>query len=149
MARIALAKSHSKWAARLYSQRFPLSFRPSEARGEIYFLLHFSAAIGFQAATGGAPFGCASLRPLPESTASSLHDNLHPTSLSLVGTPSLYLQGPSPCPLRGWICPPYGSLKAIHRSVTSLSFRASEAPPVISSNRRESRNLSSPRPIPS
>ena len=25
-------------------------------------------------------------------------------------------RAPSPCPLRGWICPPCGSLKALHRS---------------------------------
>ena len=59
-----------------------------------------SAAFSFHAANGGAPFGFASLRPLPESTASSLRDNL-------------YLQGPSPCTLRGWICPPHGSTKAL------------------------------------
>ena len=82
----------------------PLSFRPSAASGEIYLEPGVSAAISFQAATGGAPFGCASLRPLPESTASSLRDNL-------------YLQGPSPCTLRGWICPPCGSLKAFSCSV--------------------------------
>ena len=84
---------------------FSLSFRPSEASGEIYIEPGSGASISFQAATDGAPLGCASLRPLPESTASSLRDNL-------------YLQGPSPCPLRGWICPPCGSLKALHRSAT-------------------------------
>ena len=84
---------------------FPLSFRAEhEVRSrEICFEPGSGASISFQAATGGAPFGCASLRPLPESTASSLRDNL-------------YLQGPTPCPLRGWICPPCGSLKALHRS---------------------------------
>ena len=75
----------------------------------------------FQAATGGAPFGCASLRTLPSSSASSLRDNLLPT-------------GPSPCTLRGWICPPCGSLKALSRSAVHS---------VISSGARsaESRNL--------
>ena len=85
---------------------FPLSFRAEhEVRSrEICFEPGGSAAISFQAANGGAPLGYASLRPLPESTASSLRDNL-------------YLQGPSPCPLRGWICPPCGSLKALESSV--------------------------------
>ena len=126
MARIALAKSHSKWAARLYSQRFPLSFRPSEARGEIYFLLHFSAAIGFQAATGGAPLGSASLRPLPESTASSLRDKL-------------VSSGPLPLPSPGV------DMSALWQPESYTSQRNF---PVISSDRRESRNLSPPRPIP-
>ena len=104
MARIALAKSHSELSARLPLQ-LPLSVILPERSEWRNLLPSSSAAISFQAATGGAPFGCASLRPLPESTASSLRDNL-------------YLPGPSPCPLRGWICPPCGSLKALHRSAT-------------------------------
>ena len=84
----------------LRERSLSLSFRASEASREICFKPGVSAAASFHAANGGASFGCASLRPLPESTASSLRDNL-------------YLQGPSPCTLRGWICPPYGSTKAL------------------------------------
>ena len=84
----------------LRERSLSLSFRASEASREICFKPGVSAAANFYAANGGAPFGFASLRPLPESTASSLRDNL-------------YLQGPSPCTLRGWICPPYGSTKAL------------------------------------
>ena len=69
---------------------FPLSFRAEhEVRSrEICFEPGGSAAISFQAANGGAPLGYASLRPLPESTASSLRDNL-------------YLPGPVPLPSPG------------------------------------------------
>ena len=100
----------------LASEAISLSFRESEASREIFFLLHFGAAaasltlsfrasaasreicfepgvgaaLGFQAATGGAPFGCAALRPLPESPASSLRDN-----------PNLSLPGPFPLPSPG------------------------------------------------
>ena len=76
------------------------------------------AAASFHAANGGAPFGFASLRPLPESTASSLRDNL-------------YLQGPSPCTLRGWICPPYGSTKALFSQRLACHYERPKSPSVI------------------
>ena len=67
---------------------FVCGFPPviSRERSESRNLLpHSSAAISFQAATGGVQFDCASLRP-PSSSASSLCENYQPTSLSLVGT---------------------------------------------------------------
>ena len=89
----------------------PLSFRGSEAIREICY-------------RGAALLSASRLPPAELRSAAPRYGPSQNLLRHRFAITSIF-RAPSPCPLRGWICPPYGSLKALSRSAAPpLSFQA-------------------------